>query len=95
MPEFKIEMGSTVKSIISGFQGIITSRSEHINGCNRYWVSPSVDKDGKIPDGYWVDEQELKVVKGPSKEVKAMADHFKKKETKKVDGPGGFPSKIK
>lgn len=62
---FTIELGSEVKSNISGFKGIAVSRAEHLNGCNRYWVAPGVDKDGKLHEGYWLDESELSVTKEP------------------------------
>lgn len=79
---FKFELGIEVKSIISGFKGIIVGRADHLNGCNRYWLQPKVDKEGKYRDGYWIDEQELVII-GKTKI---------KTENKK---PGGFPSKIK
>lgn len=82
MSDFLFELGSEVKSNISGFKGIITSRSEHLNGCNRYWVAPRIDKDGKLPEGYWFDEMECQLVKAP-KLVKTNLDR------------GGFPSQIK
>ena len=82
MTKFTIELGEEVKSSISGFKGIITSRAEHLNGCNRYWVAPTVKKDGTLPEGMWMDEQELIVTK-------------KKKVKKGNRIPGGFPSKIK
>jgi len=81
MNNFKIELGTKVKSNISGFKGIVVSRSEHLNGCYRYWVAPKVDKDGKLPDGYWFDEHELEII-----ELKI--------KSKKVN-TGGFPSNIK
>jgi len=80
---FKIELGTEVQSNISGFKGIVTSRSEHLNGCNRYWVSPKVNKEGKLQDGYWFDEQELIITKKPV---------LKKDES---NTRGGFPSGIK
>ncbi len=82
MSGFKVELGSTVESTISGFKGIVTSRSEHVNGCNRYWVAPRVDKEGKLPEGLWIDENELIVTAQP-KLQKANEDR------------GGFPSSIK
>lgn len=82
MANFTIELGAMVESTISGFKGMVTSRSEHLNGCNRYWVSPKVDKDGKLPDGYWFDEGELKVQK-PTETERKNTDR------------GGFPSRIK
>lgn len=79
---FLIELGVSVKSNISGFKGIVTSRSEHVNGCNRYWVAPKVDKEGKMPEGAWFDEGELIVTLKPK---------VKRRNNKR----GGFPSLIK
>ena len=79
---FTIELGCTVQSRISKFKGIVVSRSEHLNGCNRYWVAPPVGKDGKLVEGYWFDEQELTVLKAPTLK-KQGADR------------GGFPSAVK
>lgn len=66
MTTFTVELGAEVISNISGFTGIVCSRSEHINGCNRYWLQPKIDKDGKLPDGLWLDEAELVVVNPPA-----------------------------
>ena len=82
MSNFTIELGSEVKSNISGFKGVVTSRSEHLNGCNRYWVAPMVSKDGKLPEGYWFDEGELIVTKAS-------------KLQRKNPDRGGFPSSCK
>ena len=81
---FEFELGIEVISTISGFTGIITSRSQHLNGCDRYWVAPKVDKDGKLPDGIWMDDGELKTTKKENN-VKV----------RKTVSPGGFPSKVK
>lgn len=80
---FEFELGSRVVSKISGFTGIVTSRSEHLNGCNRYWVAPRVDKEGKLPEGNWMDEPELEVLP----DAPIVTQTGKK--------PGGFPSQIK
>ena len=82
MPKFLFELGTDVKSDISGFKGIVTSRSEHMNGCNRYWIQPKVGKDGKLPDGCWFDEGEIVVVSAP-------------KLKRKNSDRGGFPSRVK
>lgn len=80
---FKFELGVTAESKISGFTGVVTSRSEHLNGCNRYWVAPRVDKEGKLPEGSWMDEDELEVV--PSEAVHGRGNNDR----------GGFPSRVK
>ncbi len=59
--DFTLNNGDKVKSNVSGFEGIITCRADHLNGCNRYFVNPKIGKDGKMPDGYWIDEDELSV----------------------------------
>lgn len=61
---FTIELGSKVESNVSGYKGIVISRSEHLNGCNRYWVVPKA-KNGVLNEGFWMDEAELLVKKQP------------------------------
>jgi hypothetical protein len=58
---FRIELGATVKSNITGFTGIVMSRLEQFNGCNRYWVQPPANKDMRMVDGFWIDEVELSI----------------------------------
>jgi len=62
MTEFKIALGATVESDLSGFTGVVTLRSESISGLKSYWVAPRVGTDGKLPDGLWIDEPELRVI---------------------------------
>lgn len=59
---FKFNQAQEVRSTISGFRGKVTSRAEQTYGDNRIHVQPPVDKDGKLPDGYWFDESELEPV---------------------------------
>lgn len=80
--KFKFDLGIEVKSNISGFRGKIVARSEHLNGCNRYWIAPKIGKDAKLIDGYWFDEGELEII-------------GTKKIEKKNNDRGGFPSKLK
>lgn len=79
---FKFDLGIEAKSNVSGFKGIIVSRSEHLNGCNRYWLQPKVDKDGKVLDGYWIDEGEIEIV-------------GTKKLSRNNNDRGGFMSTVK
>ena len=62
---FKHELGSKAKSITRGFTGVIGSRSECLYGCNRYFIEPPADKDGKLSDSYWFDEDDIEIIKKP------------------------------
>lgn len=59
---FKHTSGSEVRAKVTKLTGILTSRSECLYGCNRYYISPVVGKDNKVPDGYWVDEDDIEVI---------------------------------
>jgi hypothetical protein len=58
---FKHELGKAVQQKTTGLKGIITARSENLYGCNRYYVQPKALKDSKLPDGWWMDEDDIKV----------------------------------
>lgn len=59
---FKFLNGSNLRSKVSGFSGRVTARANYLYGCNRYFLSPPVNKDGGLPDGYWFDEPELELI---------------------------------
>ncbi len=60
----RIRIGDRIKDSISGFAGIATGKCEYINGCRQWLIKPdSLDKDGKMIDGVWIDEQHVEVVK--------------------------------
>lgn len=57
---FRYELGARVRDVITGFEGIITARSDWLNGCVRYLVSAErIKEDGNTID-LWVDEPQLK-----------------------------------
>ncbi len=58
-----IKLGSKVKDKITGFIGIATTETRHLTGCDRYGVTPTMDKDGKLGDTKWFDEMVLEVLK--------------------------------
>lgn len=58
-----IELGSTVRDVVSGWEGTVTARYEYLNGCERYEISGH-DKDGK-PEGFVFDVQQCEVVAPP------------------------------
>lgn len=82
MSDWKFELGDKVKDLVSGFSGIITTRTEHLNGCKQYGIAPPTDKDGKMLEGYNIDGEQLVLIdKGLNK-----TSPIKKKQT------GGAPS---
>jgi hypothetical protein len=72
---FKHKLGIEIESRVSKLRGIVTARSEHLYGCNRYLVNPQVGADGKIPDSWWVDEDDITIL-GPG-----LSEEVKKKDT--------------
>lgn len=61
----EIPLGSKVRDITSGFEGIVTSRTEQLNGCIQYYVEPPVDKKtGELGKGWSIDVESLKVISG-------------------------------
>jgi hypothetical protein len=59
---FKHDLGKEAQARVSKLRGIITARSENLYGCNRYYIQPPVDGDGKHRDGWWCDEDDVEVV---------------------------------
>lgn len=80
---WKFDLGDRVVDRVSGFEGIVCIRLEHLNGCRQYGMYPKVDKDGKIPDAHYIDGEQLELVDRGLNEDKPI----KRKTT------GGAPSK--
>jgi hypothetical protein len=82
MLPFKFELGQHVKDKVSGFNGVVVSRADHITQCNSYGVSPTeITKDGKKPEWEWFDEPRLEVG-NKKKDIELV-----QKEYKKTGGP--------
>lgn len=82
-----IELGDMVQDKISGFKGIANSLAKCLTGCDRVEVVPNkLNKEGKLADGYWFDEYQLKVVKRGVIRP-ATVQEPKKKTNRKVGGP--------
>jgi len=74
---FKLELGKEAKDLITGFEGILVARAEHLFGCNTYGIAPKVLKDGKRIDTEWFDEGRIEIT-GEGIEAEAV----------KADRPG-------
>lgn len=60
-----IKLGSVVKDVISGFEGVVTGRAHFLTGCDQVLLTPqSLDKDGKRQLGEWLDIQRCELVPG-------------------------------
>lgn len=59
---YKHELGKEAKDIVTGFKGIITSRTEYLTGCNRYGLQPKANKEGKTDDPKWFDENQIEII---------------------------------
>jgi hypothetical protein len=59
----QIQLGDKVKDLLTGFEGIASSRTTFLHGIDQIGIQPPVDKDGKIPDPMSIDETSLEVTK--------------------------------
>jgi hypothetical protein len=62
MSDFKFDLGQTVTDTITGYEGVVISRSQWLTGCNTYGVKSKKLKDGKPMDSVHFDEQQLVLV---------------------------------
>jgi len=60
--EFKFELGSEVKDIITGFKGVVVHRGQWLNNCNTYTVKPRALKDGMPQEAQHFDEPQLELI---------------------------------
>jgi hypothetical protein len=72
MNRWKFELGDRVKDRVSGFSGIVISRTEYLNGCQQYGIAPPTDKEGKMMDSYNIDGQQLELVDKGLNEVEPV-----------------------
>lgn len=86
-----IELGSTVKDVVTGFTGIAVARYEFMYGCTRYCVQPKTKKDkaGSLNTEKNFDEPQLIVLKKPGKAVMASIKAVHGTSPKKQRRPGG------
>ena len=59
-----IELGDHVKDRLTGFEGIVTARTEWLYGCIRVAVlNQELNKDGKVREAEWFDEAQVERIK--------------------------------
>ena len=58
-----LPLGRLAKDTVSGFTGIIESRTEWLNGCFRIALAPNhLDKDGKMMDAKAFDAEQIQLL---------------------------------
>jgi len=70
MVTHKFDLGDKVKCQVTGHAGIVIALNIWLNGCKQYCVKGKIDKDKKVPDGEWIDEGQLVLVKANALVVK-------------------------
>ena len=57
--KFKYDLGIRLKDVTCGYEGIVTERSQCLNGCLRYTLTPKIKKDGERGEAWCIDEGQL------------------------------------
>lgn len=64
-----IKLGDKVRDKISGFVGIVTSKTEFLNGCVQYGIQGKSVKN-HIPEPIAIDDKSLELVNPPKEKIK-------------------------
>ena len=73
MAKGTIKLGSHVKDMVSGFEGVVTARVEFLNGCVQYCIRPAhVEKDGTLNEGVYFDSQQVALIAEVHKNVRSV-----------------------
>lgn len=93
---FRHNVGDRAKDRITGLEGIISSRSEHLFGCNRYWIEPEQLHEGKPVDGRWFDEDSIVVTQAaaiqPQRYRVVEAEEQERRPLRRAGGPSNQPA---
>jgi len=63
--DFRVELGSTAKCLVTGFTGMVVAAAQWLFNCNTYVVKPRALYKGKPIEGEQIEGPVLKVVKPP------------------------------
>ena len=55
----RITLGQQVKDSITGYSGTVVGWTLFLYGCERVGIQGPLDKDGKVPDIVWFDEEQV------------------------------------
>ena len=66
-------LGSTVRDVITGFEGVVIGHVVYLTGCNQTLVQPRAkDKDSR-PQSEWFDDSRMQLVAGARVELPRAA----------------------
>ena len=66
MDEKQIEFGVVAKDIVSGFEGLVTAKSQYWTGCDRVELTPTgLTAEGRIQASEWFDLLTVRVTGEP------------------------------
>ena len=57
--KWKRDLGLKVKDRLTGFEGILVSRSVNLYGENACLIQPTVDSMGRLPSPCWFEESRI------------------------------------
>lgn len=66
------KLGSRLRCRVTGYTGIAVTVEQHLNGCVQYGIKPEVGKDGKMPEGWAIDSQQLELLDDGLNETKPV-----------------------
>ena len=87
---FKFNLGAEVKDAITGFEGVVTSRTEWTNGCKRYGVQARALHDGIPVKDQAFDEEDLVLVKPVPTAAGKKAAGGPRPDLSRPEGPARF-----
>lgn len=68
-----LQLGDEVRCKVTGFRGVITSKTVYLNGCRQAGVQSPLGKDGKWGENYSIDESQLELIKAKKVKVNQRA----------------------
>ena len=69
-----IELSDEVKDSVTGYQGVVVSRTNFLHGCTRFGVQAPTNKEGQIKDGHSFDEPQLVLMKKAKVKITPLED---------------------
>jgi len=57
----EVKLGVKAKDLVTGFEGIVTSKVEYLTGCTQFGLTPPA-KDGKVESIEYFDGRRLEVI---------------------------------